>query len=85
MFITTSFITWNALQAAEYRGTLSDCVEPKGKCFQDGQKRTGKAVTGIVTGTRAVIIATAVCKDKPGYENASTDKLEECVDQELGN
>ncbi len=85
MGVTSAFVTWNAIQATQTRSTLLDCTQPTGKCFKDGAKRTGEAVTGIVNSTRAVIIATTVCKDKPGFENADTDKLEKCVDKELGS
>ena len=71
------------LSTGQTRDTLVDCVEPTGKCYQEGQERTGAAVTGIVVGTREVIIATQVCNNK--YPNATVDELETCVDKEIKN
>jgi hypothetical protein len=69
------------LSAGQARDTLIDCVDPAGNCYKDGQERTGQAVTGIVVGTRDVIIATQVCNNR--YPNATVDTLEDCVDKQI--
>lgn len=71
------------LSSVQARDTIVDCVDPEGKCYKDGQERTGAAVTGIVVGTREVIIATQVCNNK--HPNATVDELEACVDKEIKN
>jgi hypothetical protein len=42
---------------------LLDCTDPKGKCYLEGQKRTGEAVAGINEITLKVVTAALACRD----------------------
>jgi hypothetical protein len=81
MVVSVSFQTFNAIQGSKARGELLDCTQPTGDCFKDGQRRTGTAVNGIVSGTRATIIATEWCNNRQTFK--SINELEDCVDARL--
>lgn len=82
-FASLALDFYTNLSAGQARDTLIDCVDPAGTCYKDGQERTGEAVTGIVVGTRQVIIATQVCNNRK--PSATVDELEKCVDKEIKN
>lgn len=53
---------------------LIDCTDPKGQCYQEGQRRTGEAVGNI----NEVIIAAVYCADTMP-NTATLEELEGCV------
>lgn len=64
---------------------IRSCVEPSGKCYQDGQKRTGKAVNSI---GQVTILAAACASDKNLVYMNVTDRaayIQNCIIQELRN
>jgi len=46
--------------AAQQRDQLADCIQPTGKCFKDGQARTGEAVGSI---NQVSVLAAACAPD----------------------
>lgn len=52
---------------------IASCVTPEGKCFKDGEERTGRAVENI----GLLSIYAAACADTPGVQGAPA--IEACV------
>lgn len=62
---------------------IRSCVEPTGECYQDGQKRTGKAVNSI---GQVTILAAACASDKDLVYMNVTDRaafIQNCIIEEL--
>lgn len=83
-----TLLTFNALQSTRTRETLLDCTVPSGKCYAQGQKRTGEAIQQLIdanslneVATRRIVVLTAVCDDLPGVD--TVDELQACVDRKL--
>lgn len=53
-----------AKDARETAERLKDCVEPTGRCFAEGQERTGEAVAGINAAALRITVAVAVCQTR---------------------
>lgn len=60
---------------------VKDCTQPKGTCYQDGQKRTGQAVQDISEATTQASIYAAYCVHRE--PDASVAKIEACVNQQF--
>lgn len=56
---------------------LQDCTTPGGKCFKEGQARTGNAVVQISEISKIA----AVCADKPGTITA--EEMDNCIQSTL--
>lgn len=56
---------------------LIDCTSPTGKCYQDGQRRTGSAIGTI----NQVSIYAAYCSKIPS--NTTVKQIETCINKEL--
>lgn len=57
---------------------IADCTTPGGKCYEEGQSSTNKAVTSI----SQVVIATKICSLDP--KNNTIDALTVCVRKAVG-
>lgn len=93
IFVTISFlkqgVTTEAIRETQQEGsplvqrlsqvseTIEDCVNPSGKCFQDGAKRTSAAVESIGD----IVAITIVCADASGTQDYTT--IKKCVDQKI--
>lgn len=85
MIIVTSFLVYNALVGARSRTVLLDCTQPVGKCFQNGQKRTGEVVKQIVQeelNTQKIVVIASSCADKS--KTQTYKEIKTCVDERLG-
>lgn len=56
---------------------LLDCTSPQGKCYQDGNRRTGEAIGNI----NRVSIYAAYCAKIP--VNVTAKQIENCINAEL--
>lgn len=54
---------------------IRDCTQPGGHCYEDGRKRTGDAVAGIVRGQVAVAECTKTTGSDAALETCVRDKL----------
>ncbi len=88
MLGTLTVVGYNALASIQTRGVLLDCTQPTGKCFGEGQKRTGSLVQQLIDAsangdvlTRHIVILAAACAKQEGVNTA--DQVEECVTDKL--
>lgn len=63
--------------AKESLRVLKDCTEPKGKCYQEGQKAQGQAI-GTLTASQVAAVA---CADGP--DTQSFAEIQACVARTL--
>lgn len=60
---------------------VKDCTQPNGACYQDGQKRTGKAVQDISEATTQASIYAAYCVHTE--PSSSVAAIERCVNHQF--
>ena len=92
LVICLTIITGNAILSFSSRKALLDCTQSDGKCYQEGQKRTGAAVSSIVGQTVHKTIESAIplhrdtrhyaelaayCADKPGSQ--TIQEINTCI------
>lgn len=56
---------------------ILDCTQPSGTCFQNGERRTGQAVSLI----KLAQVAAVACADRPGQQ--SLDEINACVERTM--
>jgi hypothetical protein len=88
LIVTTTLGAISAYEAHYARNQIVDCVSPGEPCYEESQKRTGKAVQKLLedgiqreTITRATIIASVWCDEQPGVNGLA--QLEACVKNQL--
>lgn len=59
IIMVTAVLMYDGYTGTQTRRDLLDCVEPSGKCFKEGQKRTGQVVASL----NDVTVAAAVCSE----------------------
>lgn len=73
---TTQAIRQTQVDNHELLDTIQDCTQPTGRCFRDGEDRTGTAVASI---NRVVILAAACAIGKTGTEVELQAEIQSCV------
>lgn len=66
--------------AAETAKVIKSCVDPDGRCYRRGQRRTAAAVANI---NRVVILASACAVGKTGSVAQIQNQIQQCVIQGL--
>jgi hypothetical protein len=61
---------------------LLSCTDPKGECYQSGDRRSGAAIKTINDYQKRIVITAAYCAKQ--RENQTTEQIESCVNKELG-
>lgn len=62
---------------------LLSCTDPKGTCYQSGDRRNGAAIKAINDAQRTIVVAAAFCSKQP--QNVTLNQIEACVNNTLGN
>jgi len=60
---------------------LLSCTDPKGACYQSGDRRSGAAIKTINDYQKTIVITAAYCAKQK--ENVTTNQIEACVNKEL--
>lgn len=60
---------------------IEDCINPKGSCYQNGDRRQGAAIKTINESQKQIITIAAYCAKQPG--NNTLEQIEACVNKEL--
>jgi hypothetical protein len=60
---------------------LLSCTDPKGECYQSGDRRSGAAIKTINDYQKRIVITAAYCAKQP--ENKTTTQIEVCVNREI--
>ena len=61
--------------------TIQDCIDPKGHCYQSGDRRNGATVKSINENQKQIVTVAAYCAKQPG--NITLEQIEACVNKEL--
>lgn len=79
--VILSKINDDLISAGRSRAQIADCITPKGKCYQDGQKRTN----GVLQSVNKIIVLAAACA--PNYVALPlaprTVAIEQCIEKGL--
>jgi hypothetical protein len=60
---------------------LLSCTDPKGECYQSGDRRSGAAIKTINDYQKRIVITAAYCAKQA--ENKTTEQIEKCVNEEI--
>ena len=61
--------------------TIEGCINPQGKCYQSGDRRSGAAVKTINETQKRIVTVAAYCAKQPG--NNTLEQIEACTNKEL--
>jgi hypothetical protein len=83
-----ALLSYNAIQSIKTRNALLDCTQVTGKCHQESEDATARAIKRLLdTGgenhqlTRLVVLYAAACADIPGDQTER--QIERCVNNRL--
>lgn len=83
-----ALLVYNAIVGMGTRHALLDCTTPDGRCYGEGQERTGQVVQSILNAnklnevaTRRVVVVAASCASEP--TNNTVNEIQACVDLHL--
>jgi hypothetical protein len=86
VIVSLTLLVANALSSFKTRDTLLDCTAPEGKCYKDGQQRTGVFIQQLIdanhldeSDTRRIVVLAAACAKL--YD--TVDDIQACVDKNL--
>lgn len=80
--ILFSFIMLQILRGVQDTSDrLLSCTDPKGECYQSGDRRSGAAIQTINESQKRIVTIAAYCAKQT--ENKTLDQIEACVNKEL--
>lgn len=65
----------------DLNSTIEDCINPQGKCYKSGDRRSSAAVKTISDSQKQIVTVAAFCAKQPG--NNTLEQIEACVNKEL--
>lgn len=81
-------LLYNAYVGAQTREKLLDCTTQEGKCYKEGQQRTGDVIAQLNEANERIAVLTAACTGEPAIMQETDlsdriDLLEACMERRL--